>query len=110
DGQGLLVARFGLVVHPSIAVQAGETAEGLRDVGVLGAERLLSNGESSLVEGSCLLALSDGSVDVREVVQTRRNVGMLGSERGLPDDQRLLVERLRFHVRAGCKANVREVE
>jgi len=57
---------------------------------MLGPERFLADGESSLIERLRLLVSPLRIVERRQVVEARSSVGMLGPERFLPDGERSL--------------------
>ncbi len=71
-------------------VQCGEIVEREGDVGMLGAERLFSDRQRTLVERLGLRVGAGGTVQLGEIVERAGGVGMLGAERLLTDRQRAL--------------------
>ena len=69
---------------------------------MLGAERLLADGERALVERLGLRVGAGGLIQHGEIVERAGGVGMLGAERLLADGERALVERLGLRVGAGA--------
>ena len=67
---------------------------------MLGAQRLLPDGERPLVERLGLRIGARGSVEHGEIVEARGRVGMLGAQRLLPDGERPLIERLGLRIGA----------
>src|SRR6266511_1474287 len=65
---------------------------------MLGPERFLPDGESSLIERLRLLVSPLRIVEGCQVVEAPSNVGMPGPERFLVDGESSLVERLRLHI------------
>ena len=56
---------------------------------MLGAQRLLPDGQRPLVARLRLGIAALGMVELRQVVEARGDIGMLGAEHLLPDGQRL---------------------
>jgi hypothetical protein len=60
-----------------IVIEQGEVVEGLSDVGVLRAERLLADGKGALVERLGLRVAALADIELGEVFQGGSNGGML---------------------------------
>ncbi len=62
-------------------------------LGVIGAKRLLPDGQRALVKRSGSLTGALGLIETGEVVQRLRGIGVIGAERLLPDGQCALEKR-----------------
>ena len=70
------------------------------DIGVVGAQRLLADGERALVERLGLGVAALGAVERGQVVERGADIGVVGAQRLLADGERALVERLGLGVAA----------
>ena len=74
---------------------------------MVGAERLLADGQGALVERLGLGVVAHRLVQPRQVVEAGGGVGMLGAERLLADGQGAPVERLGLRVVAHAAVTTR---
>ena len=69
-----------------------------RNIGMIGTEGFLTDGQRSLVERLGIRIATLVTVQRRKIVQRCRNIGMIGTEGFLTDGQRSLVERLGIRI------------
>ena len=71
---------LGLGVTPLVAVQLGEVVEAGADVGVVGAQRLLGDGEAAFVQRLGLGVAVLGAIQLGEVVEAGADIGVVGAK------------------------------
>ena len=67
---------------------------------MVGAQRLLADGERALVERLGLGVAALGAIELGQVVERGADIGVVGAQRLLADGERALVERLGLGVAA----------
>ena len=81
-----------------VIVKKRQIVQRLSDIGMIGAERFLSDRQRALVERLGVGVATLASVKPRQIVQRRGDYGIFGTESFLSDRQRSLVERLGIGV------------
>ena len=79
--------RLGLGVAALGSVQPGQVVERGADVGVVGAQRLLADGERALVERLGLGVAALVAVQRGQVVERGADIGVVGAQRLLADGE-----------------------
>jgi hypothetical protein len=86
--------RYRIGVATLFGIERSQVAERVRDIGMVGTERLLIDRQRSFEQRLGVGIATLARVKRSQAVERSRDIGIVGTERFLPDRQRSLVERL----------------
>src|SRR5207245_753579 len=84
---------------PFSEIQSRQIVQAVRNIKMVGAERLFPNRQGALVERLGFGIVAFLPIELRQIVEAVRNIRMVGAQRLVADRQRAFVERLSFGVK-----------
>ncbi len=81
-------------------IEQREVVEANSNVGMPGAQRLLTNRQAALVKRLGLALAAVGFIEQRQVIEAKSNMGMLGAKHLLINRQAALIQRLGLAITA----------